>query len=118
VQDVSQIATERGEMSQDSRMTSAHHKPVSTTVIDPAARSAKRGFQMLSASSVGLEMGLSVLIGVLAGVWIDSKTGTSPLFLLIFLAFGFIAGFRGVIRAVKRADREAQADTNEAQGHQ
>jgi ATP synthase protein I len=109
---LSKIASHSGEMSQDPSMSSKHRKHVA---IDPAARTAKRGFDMLSASSVGLEMGLAVLIGVLAGLWIDSKAGTSPLFLLVFMVLGLIAGFRGVIRAMRRADRAAKQD--EEAGH-
>ena len=98
-------------------MSSTHRKSVAQAQApsaDPAARTAKRGFNMLSASSVGLEMGISVLLGVLGGLWIDSKTGTSPLFLLIFMVLGLIAGFRGVIRAMRRADRAANNEAQEA----
>jgi ATP synthase protein I len=112
VPDLSKIASDCGEMPHG-RIVGAKH-PKDVPAIDPAARSAKRGFDMLSASSVGLEMGISVLLGVLAGLWIDSKLGTSPLFMLVFIVLGLIAGFRGVIRAMKRADRAAAADDKAA----
>ena len=99
-----------GEMSQDSHVTDLHRKPVS---IDPAARNAKKGFKFLSASSVGLEMGLSVLIGIGFGYWLDTKAGTTPWLMLLFLALGLVAGFRGVFRALREADRDAAAETKE-----
>src|SRR4051812_45513604 len=106
--------THSGEMSQDSRMTMPRppHRKAVTGSADPAARTAKRGFQMLSASSVGLEMGLSVLIGVLAGVWLDGKLGTTPWLMLLLIGLGFVAGFRGVMRAMHRADKAAEEDAD------
>jgi len=73
----------------------------------PAARGGKRFYNVLSASSVGLELGLSVVIGVLIGMWLDSRLGTTPWLMLLWLGVGLAAGFRGVLRAVRRADREA-----------
>ena len=115
--------TERGEMSQDSGAPRLHPEVVSpraTTTgrrtIDPAARRGKRAFDTLSASSVGLELGVSVIIGVVFGYWLDLQLGTSPWMMLLFLVFGFAAGFRGVLRAVKRADRAAMSEMNEV-GH-
>ena len=102
-----------GEMSQDSLMTDPHRKNVS---IDPAARNAKRGFKFLSASSVGLEMGLSVLIGIGFGYWLDTKAHTSPWLMLLFLVLGLVAGFRGVYRALREADRDAAAEKEGPRG--
>jgi ATP synthase protein I len=73
----------------------------------PAAHGGKRFYNALSASSVGLELGLSVVIGVLIGIWLDGRLGTTPWLMLLWLGVGLAAGFRGVLRAVRRADREA-----------
>jgi ATP synthase protein I len=73
----------------------------------PAARGGKRFYNVLSASSVGLELGLSVVIGLLVGMWLDGRLGTTPWMMLLWLCIGLAAGFRGVLRAVGRADREA-----------
>ncbi|HEY5933202.1 MAG TPA: AtpZ/AtpI family protein [Kofleriaceae bacterium] len=81
--------------------------------IDPAARTAKRAYNALSASSVGLEMGVSVIIGLVVGTAMDRWLGTAPWMLFLWLAFGLAAGFRGVLRAVKRADRAAEAEARE-----
>lgn len=64
-------------------------------------------FEGLSASSAGLELGISVGLGALFGRWLDGELGTEPWMLLLFLAIGLVAGFRGVLRAVARADKAA-----------
>jgi ATP synthase protein I len=79
---------------------------VQTSVpLDPAARRAKRVYNGLSASSVGLELGLAVVIGLMFGMWLDGKLGTEPWMMLLFLVLGLVAGFRNVVRAIARADK-------------
>jgi len=73
-------------------------------------RATRRFYQSLSASSVGLELGLAVVIGVLFGRWLDGKLGTEPWMMLVFLALGLVAGFRSVMRAVDRLDRAAKIE--------
>jgi ATP synthase protein I len=111
--------SQRGEMSQDSLGVPLHPEVVSPgrkPAIDPAARRGKRAFDTLSASSVGLELGLSVIIGLLVGYFLDSRYGTTPWLMLLFLGFGLAAGFRGVVRAVARFDRAAARDAREGHG--
>ena len=113
------VPSERGEMSQDSGAPSLHPEVVTAArraVIDPAARSGKRAYDALSASSVGIELGLSVIIGLLIGYFLDQKLGTQPWLMLVMLCFGLAAGFRGVLRAVKRAERAAEADLEPGRG--
>jgi ATP synthase protein I len=98
-------------MSQDSLMREVHRTNVRHA--DPAARTSKRAYNALNASSVGLELGLSVGIGLLIGYYMDKWLGTTPWLLLLWMVFGLIAGFRGVIRAVNRADRAAESDEKE-----
>ena len=110
------VPSERGEMSQDSGASSLHPEVVTSRslrrpAIDPAARNGKRAYDALSASSVGIELGLSVIIGLLIGYYLDKQLGTDPWLMLVMLGFGLVAGFRGVLRAVKRAERAAEADT-------
>jgi len=97
-----------GEMSQASIMTSKHPIPV-TTPIDPAARKTKAAFQAMSASAVGLELGVAVIIGLFFGRWLDGKLGTAPWLMIVFLALGFAAGIIGLVRGAKRAEK-ASAD--------
>ena len=83
-------------------------------VAAPAAARGRRFYNVLSASSVGLEMGLSVVLGVLVGIWLDGRLGTAPWMMLLWLGFGLAAGFRGVLRAVSRADREIPSEPSPA----
>jgi ATP synthase protein I len=101
-------------MSQGLAMGKLHPKDVSTAAnIAPAARKSKRAYNALSASSVGLELGIAVIVGVLGGMWLDSHFGTTPWLMLLFLVFGLIAGFRNVLRAVARAERAAELEDME-----
>jgi ATP synthase protein I len=90
-----------GEMSQGSGMAHSHRTPV-----DPAARATKRAYGAFAASTAGLELGISVAVGLLFGYWLDGKAGTAPWLMLVFMVLGLVAGFRGVLRAVHRAQNE------------
>ena len=107
-----------GDLSQDSKSGPAHQTGVPgrkpAPPIDRAARNGKRFYNALSASSVGLELGISVVIGVVFGLWLDGRLGTEPWMMLLFLGIGLVAGFRGVLRAVSRSDRAAKAEEAEA----
>jgi ATP synthase protein I len=109
----------RGDMSQESATPALHRsvmKPGESRTNDaaPTARAGRRAFDYLSSSSVGLELGIAVIIGLLFGYWLDRKLGTEPWMMLLFLVFGFVAGLRGVMRAVGRADRAAAREAQEA----
>jgi ATP synthase protein I len=106
-----------GDLSHEAASGPAHRTRVTPAAdaadADAAAPSALRGkrfYSALSASSVGLELGLSVVISVLFGMWLDGKLGTAPWLMLAWLGVGLAAGFRGVLRAVRRADREADRE--------
>ena len=102
-------------MSQDSLIREVHRTNVpSRRTADPAARTGKRAYNALNASSVGLELGVSVGLGLLAGFYMDKWLGTEPWLMLLWLLFGLVAGFRGVFRSVARADRAAEIDRVES----
>ena len=61
----------------------------------------KRYRRYLRFSTVGLELGLAVIIGLLVGQYLDKWLGTDPWLLLLFLIFGMAAGFRSVFRLLK-----------------
>jgi ATP synthase protein I len=88
-------------------------KPATASSVSGAARSGRQFYHALSASSVGLELGLSVVFGVLFGRWLDGRLGTTPWLMLVFLGLGVVAGFRSVLRAVRRADRAAEAEARD-----
>src|SRR5688572_21459718 len=67
----------------------------------PYAAKTRGYMQVLSLTSVGIEMAVSVVIGLFVGQWLDRKFGTEPLFLIVFLLFGCAAAAKAVWRAVK-----------------
>jgi ATP synthase protein I len=58
------------------------------------------------ASTIGMSVVFSIFIGLAIGYWLDSKFGTSPLFSLVFLVMGVIAGFRNYYRFMKRQEKD------------
>ncbi len=60
-------------------------------------------------SSLGIEMGLAILLGVLAGRWLDQKFDSSPWLLLLCLGFGVAAAFNAILRVSRAEKRRAQA---------
>jgi len=70
-------------------------------------------------SSIGIELGLSVVIGLIAGQWLDRRFGTQPWLTLVGLLFGVAAGFRTVYKALKdlkSAGQNAQDSEEHAPG--
>lgn len=98
-------ASHRGGMSHAAGMDRVHR--TSVTAVAPAARRTRQLYEDLSASSVGIELAVSVILPTLLGSWLDAKAGTGPWLMIALLVLGFVAGLRGVMRAVKRFDREA-----------
>jgi F0F1-type ATP synthase assembly protein I len=68
---------------------------------------------MASYATVGLEFGLSVLVGLLGGRWLDGKLGTGSWLALIGFGFGVAAGGRAIYRAAQAANRDAERESNE-----
>jgi ATP synthase protein I len=66
--------------------------------------------QIASYSTLGLEMGLSVALGVGIGYYLDKWLNTEPWLLIVFLLLGVIAGFRSLYRALKRLQKEESED--------
>ncbi len=60
---------------------------------------------------VGFFIGGSILFGVLAGLWLDSKFDTSPVLVLVGLFLGIVVAFGGVYQMLlpliaKKQDKE------------
>ena len=62
---------------------------------------------MASYGTVGLEFGLSLLVGLFGGRWLDGKLGTHHWLTVIGAGFGIAAGYRAIYRAAQAANREA-----------
>ena len=58
--------------------------------------------------TVGLELVLSVLVGLFGGQFLDRRLGTGPWLTLIGVGYGIAAGVRALYRAAQRATREAE----------
>ncbi|MBN2829693.1 MAG: AtpZ/AtpI family protein [Candidatus Cloacimonetes bacterium] len=50
----------------------------------------------------GLTMIISIIMGLLFGLWLDSKFESQPLFLAIFILLGVAGGFLGVYKLIVR----------------
>lgn len=64
-------------------------------------------------STVGLDLALSILVGLFAGRWLDRKLGTGHWLAMVGLGFGIAAGARFVWRALQSANREAEEQERE-----
>ena len=63
----------------------------------------------LNIIGAGWFIGLSILLGVLAGLWLDGELDTSPLFVMVGLFFGFIVAVYGVYRMLLPLIRNKQS---------
>ncbi|RMG94451.1 MAG: AtpZ/AtpI family protein [Deltaproteobacteria bacterium] len=69
-------------------------------------------FRYAQASTVGIEMGLSVAVGVFGGLWLERNvTGVAPWTSLAGLAIGLGAAILAVVRAAGRVRREHREPT-------
>ncbi len=56
---------------------------------------------LLKFSTLGLEMGASVVIGLLLGTYLDKHFDSEPWLTILFLGLGFAAAGRAVAKAIK-----------------
>lgn len=76
----------------------------------------KKVFNQVSRySTVGLELGFSVAIGVLAGYYLDRCLGTSPWLTIFLLLCGVAAGFKRIYIALKNLEQEQEQEDAENQ---
>ena len=61
--------------------------------------------QLAEWSAVGLELGISVVAGLILGDFIDRYFKTTPVFTLIFLALGFGGGVLNIFRLMKKMNQ-------------
>lgn len=69
--------------------------------------------QLLRAANCGIEFAAAVFIGVVIGLWLDRYFDKFPLFMLIFLVFGSVAGYWNVLHYVKALDKKNTEKKNE-----
>jgi ATP synthase protein I len=56
---------------------------------------------------VGLQLGLSVTGGILLGLFLDNKMNTSPIFTIIFMLTGSVAGFYNLYAILKKIEKNS-----------
>jgi ATP synthase protein I len=66
-----------------------------------------------SYGTVGLEIVLSILLGLFIGQWLDSKLGTEPLFAIFWFFAGLAAGGKAIWRTWKDMQAEAAREERE-----
>ena len=54
-------------------------------------------------SSLGLQVALSIFIGLGLGLYLDKRWGTHPYLLFVGLGMGIAAGFRNIGLAIKKS---------------
>ncbi len=64
--------------------------------------------------TVGLEFGLSVIVGLIFGQWLDRKLHTAPWGTLIGMGFGTAAGVRMLLKTAEKARKELEDEEHRA----
>ena len=67
---------------------------------------------LISFSSLGLEMGLSVAIGIGMGYFLDSYFKTSPYLTILFMLFGIVAAFKTIFMLLKKVKKDDERNNN------
>jgi F0F1-type ATP synthase assembly protein I len=65
------------------------------------------------AMNLGWTMAFSLVIPLLAGIWLDRKLGTMPLFTLVGTVLGILAATVGVARSTLRIFRAVVEESDE-----
>lgn len=63
-------------------------------------------------TGIGMQLAISVVGGLLGGKVVDEKLGTTPLFLLLGLTLGTVAGFYNLVRILNR--QQQKKNTNDS----
>jgi ATP synthase protein I len=64
-------------------------------------------------SALGLEMAISVVIGMAIGYYLDKWLGTSPWLTILWIGLGFAAGVRSLYRAAVQSDKDLKKNEEE-----
>jgi ATP synthase protein I len=65
---------------------------------------------LMSYSSLGLEMGLCVAIGIAMGYFLDRRFETYPYLSIIFMFFGILAAFKTIFVLLRKIEKENERD--------
>jgi ATP synthase protein I len=70
----------------------------------------QKSTEFLRYSSLGLEMGIAVAIGLGIGWWLDKVFHTKPWLTLVFLLFGVVAGFKNIYLLLKKQEENEKRE--------
>lgn len=73
-------------------------------MLGPGGKKQLKVFAQLG--SIGIELALSTVLGLLGGRWLDRKFGTDPVLTILGLLIGIAAGFRSLLRVARKVSRE------------
>ena len=59
-------------------------------------------------ASIGISIVVATFIGFGFGYFVDSRFGTRPVFMIIFLLVGVAAGFVGAVRTMHNSERDSK----------
>jgi ATP synthase protein I len=68
---------------------------------------------LMSYSSLGIEMGLSVAIGIALGYFLDLFFKTSPYLTIIFMVFGVAAAMKTIFTLLKKVQKDNERDNHQ-----
>jgi ATP synthase protein I len=80
-------------------------------VLGPDSRKQLKAFARVGA--IGIELALSVVVGLLGGIWLDKHFSTQPFLTLAGLILGVIAGFRSLYQTVRKQQSQISGRDDE-----
>ena len=97
------------------------HTPITSEKDPKPSRAVQRWqqtYEAASVASVGIEMGLAVVVGWLIGYSLDNWLGTTPYLMLVWTGLGIAAGFRGLWRVAKKAQKQDEANQDSKESNE
>lgn len=61
-------------------------------------------------ATLGLDMVLAVVVGLLGGMWLDKKLGTGGWVTIVGFLFGVAAGFNILFKAARKLQRDTERE--------
>ena len=65
---------------------------------------------LMTYGTLGLEMGISLAVGLAIGYFLDSRLRTAPVLTIVFMMFGLAAGMKRLYSLWKKAEKENERD--------
>lgn len=75
--------------------------------------SATRAPTAAAFAGYGLQLAITIVVGLYAGEWVDKRLGTSPLMLIVGVFVGATFGFYSMYRALVATQRQTTRGQND-----